>query len=130
MLYLRSKGLTELALADLGYADTISFRPGFLAGAERPKPRMTETFYGCTTFPLRMLYQKLINRHRFLTGIASHISDSVQIPVTTLAKSIRIAGQVGSGALPAAAKATKEGNDTPFTVIDNKGIIALAKTEV
>ena len=31
----RSKGLTEIALASLGYSDTIIFRPAFLVSAER-----------------------------------------------------------------------------------------------
>lgn len=32
----RSKGLTELQLAELGYNDTIVFRPGSIGNAERP----------------------------------------------------------------------------------------------
>ena len=39
----RSKGLTERALAHLGYADTIVFRPGYLRGAERPEKRIGES---------------------------------------------------------------------------------------
>lgn len=39
--------MTELALADLGYADTIIMRPGFLAGAERTQSRAAETAFGC-----------------------------------------------------------------------------------
>lgn len=49
--------------------------------------------------------------------------------MTTLAKSIRIAGTFGTSALPSVAEAKKEGSDTPFTVIGNKGALALAKTE-
>lgn len=61
--------------------------------------------------------------------MASHITDSAQIQVSVLAKAIRIAGQLGSAALPTVPGVTKEGNDTPFTAIANKGAIALAKTE-
>ena len=42
----RSKGLTEQALARLGYADTIVFRPGYLRGAERPEKRAIESLVG------------------------------------------------------------------------------------
>jgi oxidoreductase len=38
----RSKGMTEQALAGLGYSDTIIFRPGFLANAERASGRLGE----------------------------------------------------------------------------------------
>ncbi|KAG6329542.1 hypothetical protein ID866_9548, partial [Astraeus odoratus] len=41
-LYPKSKGLTELALARLGYSDTIVFRPGLLKGADRPERRLAE----------------------------------------------------------------------------------------
>jgi hypothetical protein len=39
---IRSKGLTEEALASIGYSDTIIFRPGLLAGVRRPEPRYAE----------------------------------------------------------------------------------------
>jgi hypothetical protein len=42
----RSKGLTEEGLARLGYQDTIVFRPGYLAGTNRPEPRLAETIFG------------------------------------------------------------------------------------
>ena len=42
----RSKGLTEEGLAHLGYDDTIIFRPGFLAGANREETRTAETILG------------------------------------------------------------------------------------
>jgi len=110
-LYLRSKGLTELALADLGYSDTIVFRPGLLKGAERSEFRGPEIIAS------------------YVTGFLSYLSANIEIHVPTLAKSIRIAGQLGSSALPPVAKASKEGKDTPFTVIGNEGAAALAKTE-
>lgn len=42
----RSKGLTENGLAELGYKDTIIFRPGFLANAERKGGRLMESVFG------------------------------------------------------------------------------------
>ncbi len=42
---IRSKGETEIGLAKLGYSDSIAFRPGFLAGAQR-KDRPLENIFG------------------------------------------------------------------------------------
>jgi len=42
-LYTRSKGLTEQALAELGYKDTIIFRPGLLTNTQRSESRFGET---------------------------------------------------------------------------------------
>ncbi|KAF8270698.1 hypothetical protein EI94DRAFT_728995 [Lactarius quietus] len=41
--YTRSKGLTEQALAELGYKDTVIFRPAMLANVKRPEGRLTES---------------------------------------------------------------------------------------
>ena len=41
--YTRSKGLTEQALAELGYNDTIVFRPALLANVKRPEGRLGES---------------------------------------------------------------------------------------
>jgi oxidoreductase len=41
-LYLRSKGLTEQALAELGYKDTVIFRPAVLSGTQRSDSRPAE----------------------------------------------------------------------------------------
>ncbi|KAK0188484.1 hypothetical protein F5146DRAFT_1002566 [Armillaria mellea] len=43
LLYSRSKGQTEEALANIGYSDTIVFRPGLLTGAARPDSRIAES---------------------------------------------------------------------------------------
>jgi oxidoreductase len=43
--YSRSKGLTEQALAELGYKDTIMFRPAVLSNVNRPEPRFVETAF-------------------------------------------------------------------------------------
>ncbi|KZT25377.1 hypothetical protein NEOLEDRAFT_1133752 [Neolentinus lepideus HHB14362 ss-1] len=110
-LYPKSKGLTELALASLGYQDTIIFRPGFLQGAERNERRLLEGLFT----PVASALQKYVN-----SGIA--------IDVSVLAKSIRIAGELGSSAIPPEVKPTSEGEDGhKFTVIGNNGAIALSK---
>ena len=43
----RSKGLTELGIARLGYADTIVFRPSLFRGGERQDRRIVESILGC-----------------------------------------------------------------------------------
>ncbi|THH30052.1 hypothetical protein EUX98_g4136 [Antrodiella citrinella] len=107
-LYTRSKGLTELGLAGLGYSETIVFRPGLLTDTQRPDPRFMES-----------LLQRLFNlRSSWVTDYA--------IPTTGVATAMRIAGELGTAKLPAEAKATTAGGDTPFTLIDNLGIRALA----
>lgn len=110
LLYARSKGLTEQGLAGLGYADTIVFRPAFLAGVQRPKSRLAETIAGV------------------FTGIASHFTATAEIQISTLAKSAVLAGRLGSSSLPAAASATKAGKSgEEFTLIVNSGAIGMAK---
>jgi uncharacterized protein YbjT (DUF2867 family) len=42
VFYSRSKGLTEQALAELGYKDTIIFRPSVLSNVQRPELRPAE----------------------------------------------------------------------------------------
>lgn len=42
-LYLRSKGLTELGLAKLGFDETIVFQPGLLTDLHRSSPRFVES---------------------------------------------------------------------------------------
>jgi len=111
-LYMRSKGLTEIALAELGYSDTIIFRPGFLAG-----PRETpKTFSRASDAALGYLF-----------GAAACLTNSAQIEMSTLAKSIALAAQFGAARLPPAAGAWKEGTSAPFTVLNNGGALALAK---
>ncbi|KAI0051544.1 NAD(P)-binding protein [Auriscalpium vulgare] len=112
-IYPRSKGLTEQGLAEIGYSDTIIFRPGFLSGVERTDSRVLESLaLGATKF----------------IGL---FHAGVQIDVSVLAKAMRIAGQVGSTALPFSAHGTKTnwgGND--FTAISNKGAGLLAKEKL
>ncbi|KAG1771493.1 hypothetical protein EDD22DRAFT_1027356 [Suillus occidentalis] len=109
-LYAKSKGLTELGIARLGYADTIVFRPGLLKGAKRADPRLAETIVG------------------YVTGAMSYFTSSVEIHVPVLAKAIMKAGVLGSSGLPPAVGATKAGQeDAWFTVIGNKGALVLGQ---
>jgi uncharacterized protein YbjT (DUF2867 family) len=43
--YPRSKGLTEQALAELGYKDTFMFRPVMLSNTNRPESRFLESAF-------------------------------------------------------------------------------------
>ncbi|KAJ3718626.1 hypothetical protein DFJ43DRAFT_1098005 [Lentinula guzmanii] len=111
-LYTKSKGLTEIGLASLGYKDTIIFRPAVLAGVTRPESRPFEAVGRC------------------VTNVLSHITSSVEIKVETLAKAMAKAGSLGSASLPTVARATQEGKEgASFTVIGNPGAIALARSE-
>lgn len=110
-LFSRSKGLTELALARLGYADTIVFRPAMLKGAERAERRFGEQMFG------------------YVTSALSHFSSSYQIEIPLLAKSIVQAGLLGSSRLPAEVDGQKAGTDGAwFTLIGNRGAVALGRT--
>ncbi|EIW75204.1 hypothetical protein CONPUDRAFT_132147 [Coniophora puteana RWD-64-598 SS2] len=112
-LYPKSKGLTELELAGLGYKETIVFRPAFLKGAERPDHRIAESIFGC------------------ITGILSTVSSSMEIPIQLCAKSICNAGRLGVAGLPASAQAEKAGKEGAwFTLINNAGAINLGKADV
>ncbi|KAG5635164.1 hypothetical protein H0H81_012176 [Sphagnurus paluster] len=107
LLYSRSKGLTEQALASLGYSDTIVFRPGFLAEAQRPESQT--------------IVSVLTSRYR-------RLMEYVSTETSELAKSIVRAGTLGSAALPKSANAKTEGKEgATFTVIDNAGSLNLAK---
>ncbi|KAG2123459.1 hypothetical protein DEU56DRAFT_873458 [Suillus clintonianus] len=109
-LYPRSKGLTELGIARLGYEDTIVFRPALLKGAERAEKRFGETIAG------------------YVTGLASHFTSSAEIHVAVLAKAIMKAGILGSSGLPPTVGATKAGEEGAwFTLIGNKAALALGQ---
>lgn len=45
IFYSRSKGLTEQALAEVGYKDTIMFRPAVLSNTNRSESRFVETAF-------------------------------------------------------------------------------------
>ncbi|PBK69059.1 hypothetical protein ARMSODRAFT_173571 [Armillaria solidipes] len=114
LLYSRSKGQTEEALANIGYSDTIVFRPGLLTGTARPESRIGET----------------IAEGIFSTLRLSSFFSNLEIKVATLGKSIAIAGWLGSEKLPSVALAAEE--ETPegnrFVSIPNAGAAALAQT--
>jgi len=109
-LYTRSKGLTEKALAELGYKDTIIFRPGLLTNTQRPESRFGETAL------------------QVVTGIFSLFSNRFQIDVDKLAKSICVAGEQGTSGLPSNVHAPQENwGGRNFTMIGNKEAMALSQ---
>jgi len=109
-LYPKSKGLTEEALASIGYSDIIIFRPGLLAGVDRGESRIGEAIFSK------------------VTKLLSYVSNSFEIQTSTLGQAMCTAGRLGSQALPEVANATLNGKDgAKFTVIDNVGAIQLAE---
>ncbi|KAF8589600.1 NAD(P)-binding protein [Ramaria rubella] len=110
--YSKSKGQTEDRLAALGYADTIVFRPSMLLATNRGKSR-----------PLETLVQSIVSP---LTALTARVG----ISAASLAKSMRIVGELGSDALPSLAQAiVTTGSDSTikFTLVPNKGAMALSK---
>jgi len=111
LLYPKSKGDTEHALASLNYKDFVVFRPGYLQDAQRGETRLVESIYG-----------------KFLNVLPVG-RDSMSISVPILATSIVKAAQVGSAGLPPAAGALLESPAglPPYHIIFNKGAIDYAK---
>ncbi|KZT61487.1 NAD(P)-binding protein [Calocera cornea HHB12733] len=109
LLYPRTKGETEHALSQLGYGETIVFRPAMLQGAVRKEPRPAEAVAGA------------------IVGALSWVWDGAAIHVKDLAKAMRIAGQVGAEGLPKQARATKVDG---FTVVGNGGALALSNMDL
>ncbi|THG97068.1 hypothetical protein EW026_g4863 [Hermanssonia centrifuga] len=109
-LYPKSKGLTEEGLASLGY-ELIAFRPGFLAQAEREgASRPAEIILGPVVSMLGLVWS------------------GAQIPVAQLAKSMRIAGELGSSGIPENLKTPISKNGAVYTVIDNNPAVKLASS--
>ncbi|KAH9926967.1 uncharacterized protein B0H18DRAFT_1210862 [Fomitopsis serialis] len=106
--YMRSKGLTELALADLGYNDTIVFRPGALGDAERPTHRVVET----VSFPVIKAMSRFI--------------PSLYMPVPKLAKALRAVGEKGTEGIPAERVQKMGAEKAPWSLLDNNSILAIA----
>jgi len=86
IFYSRSKGLTEQALAELGYADTIIFRPGALANTQRAESRFAErTFlYALSVSFIYGRSSSLTLLLRAVTGILSRFSPSIEIGVSSI----------------------------------------------
>ncbi|SJL13767.1 uncharacterized protein ARMOST_17215 [Armillaria ostoyae] len=135
LLYSRSKGQTEEALANIGYSDTIVFRPGLLTGAARPESRIGETiaeyegyFQHPETLELLLKFGDQGEYSEYNLNDESSLTSIFQ--VATLGKSIAIAGWLGSEKLPPVARAAEE--ETPegnrFVSIPNAGAAALAQT--
>jgi len=106
IFYSRSKGLTEQALAEVGYKDTIMFRPAVLSNTNRSESRFVETAFLA------------------VTGVLSRISSKVQIDVDKLAKSLCVVGEQGTYGVH-----TKETNwgGKNFAVVDNSSALALSE---
>lgn len=65
------------------------------------------------------------------TSVVKHISDSIEINVRDLGKSIALAGYLGSSKLPQTANASQvitEGGK--FTLINNAGALHLSKESI
>ncbi|KAH8989475.1 hypothetical protein EDB92DRAFT_1935514 [Lactarius akahatsu] len=89
----------RLVYISLGYKDTVVFRPALLANVERPEGRLLESI---------------------LVSLRSHVDK--------LAKSARIAGELGTSGLPSSAMATQMNwGGRNFTSIDNKGAVFLSR---
>ena len=103
--YLKSKGLTEEALAAL-YPKCIIMRPGFLLNAERSQSRLMENL-ASPAFTL-----------------AAKLSDSPAAPVTDVAKAILSAAQLGPTELKA--KRLAQQPDKNFKLEQGKAIEGIA----
>jgi oxidoreductase len=113
-LYPRSKGLTERALASLGYSDTLVARPGLLLRGD--SARMVEKIFGASISAASL--------------IMPSIARNAQMPVSVLAKGLATLGRLGSSALPAEAHAeaaSGESESDKYTIVGNAGLYALAE---
>ena len=134
----RSKGLTELALARLGYADTIVFRPGLLRGAERSTGRrlgesvlgyvpVSPAFHGID--PPHLVSSRAsqrisvqASRSRYVCPFAGRVHvHAIAFQVPLLAKAMAKAGALGSPHIPSNVGATRvdAGENRGFTLISN-----------
>lgn len=104
-LYPRSKGLTELGLAELGYKETIIFRPAALTHAERSERRLMES----VAISLLNIRKSWVRNY--------------SVPCPTLATALKNVGVLSSATLQQCA--TKDA-DVPFTLVDNQAIRPLA----
>jgi len=109
LFYARSKGQTEAELATLGYDDLIVLRPGAFVNVDR-----SGTSREGEILPLEWLIKRIIP----------------SIETQQLATALRIAGEKGTSNLPPEASATRFtlNNFPAYTVIENKGVVALANS--
>jgi hypothetical protein len=84
IFYLRSKGLTEQALAELGYKDTIVFRPVILSNTQRPDARFSES--ALLYARLFLFLRDLVNSSgdRAVTGVISRFTSRFNIDVGSI----------------------------------------------
>ncbi|KAJ3532197.1 hypothetical protein NM688_g7457 [Phlebia brevispora] len=107
-LYMRSKGLTEDGLASMGY-DFISIRAGFLMDAERDS--------------VRPIAEYLIKP---FFSFVSYFTTAAQIPVPSLARGMRRAGELGTPGIPPTMRSQETHDGVSFTLIDNSQALNLA----
>jgi oxidoreductase len=91
-LYLKSKGLTEEALAKLGYTETLIYRPGHLAveGGRAGKRKAFELVFSYVVlfFFFSSFLLTSSARNRFIPAFLSYFSSSIQIPTLTLGRAL------------------------------------------
>jgi|SRR6267142_2899083 len=75
ILYSRTKGLTEQALAELGYKDTIIFRPGALSNTQRSDSRVAES-----AFLYALLFRSPHRLRSRKASSAHYLSDLGRLP--------------------------------------------------
>ncbi|CCM05256.1 uncharacterized protein FIBRA_07466 [Fibroporia radiculosa] len=109
LFYFRSKGLTERALAQLGYDDFIAIRPASFGGVHREVKRPAEEF-------LSTFFRGLT----FLTG-----SVNLHIHLSRLAMGIRMVGEMGSSELPSGLATSVVSPEGTYTALINGSILAL-----
>lgn len=112
----------------MGYAETIIFRPGFLAETSRGENRVTESIFGTVTGLLSYVSSSVQIPVGFLTISGLYYSVSLVWKVSKLGKAMCIAGNLGATGLPPAVHAIQKGSgDSSFTVIDNAGALKLSE---
>jgi len=108
--YSKSKGLTELELAQIGYDDFIVLRPGMFRGVDRSgTARESESHSFIATLA-----------QRFLTGA----------DVQDIVAAVRLAGELGAAGLPSGVVSNSHSTDPkhPHVVLENDAVIALGKS--
>ncbi|SPO24865.1 uncharacterized protein UTRI_01370_B [Ustilago trichophora] len=118
--YLKSKGLTEEALANL-YQQCIIVRPAFLQNANRPQTRLLER-----------LFEPVVS-------LASNFTDSAAVPVSTVAHAIVEAAKLGPKQLkqmrlaqnpPNAFKLEHAKSSNETVIVQNPAVLKLGKGQI
>ncbi|GAA97810.1 uncharacterized protein L969DRAFT_104928 [Mixia osmundae IAM 14324] len=113
-LYPKSKGLTEEGLAELGYTETIIFRPGYLQiDGGRPESRILEKAFG-----------------PFCHYVLARFSSGVEINTKLLGNAMIKAAEMGADKLVKDGYATKQAlkNGKKLTIVNNEQATRLGST--